>query len=153
GQFTAATVQIGGLGGCAFAGPVFPVVPICAFPPPCGPVILPPIFLPPGLLFGPGPVFDMLYGVDWRTGGYAGPLIPPGLNLLNQRPLDGRVGDPLPPVPVVNEAAVARAWRFIEMGNRYFDEQNFRRAYVRYEKAAQAAPDLVEAHLLKGQAL
>jgi hypothetical protein len=153
GQFTAATVQIGGFGGCAFAGPVVPFVPACALPPLCGPVMLPPIFIPPGLLYGPGPVFDMLYGVAWRTGGFAGPLIPPGLNALNQRPLDGLVGDPLPPVPVVNEAARARAWRFIEMGNRYFDEQNFRRAYVRYDKAAQAAPDLVEAHLLKGQAL
>ena len=109
GQFTAATVQIGGLGGCGFAGPVLPWASACALPPPCGPVILPPIFLPTPLIFGPGPVFNMLYGTAWRGPGFAGPLVPPGLGLLDQRPLDGLAGEPLPPLPVVNEAARARA--------------------------------------------
>lgn len=152
GQFTAATIQIGGFAGCGWAGPAFPLVPACALPPP--PVILPPIFLPSPGIFGPGPVLNMLYGPTvFPVPGVAGPLVPPGLDLLNERPLDGLNGAPLPAVRVANDAAKARARRFIEMGNRYFDEQNFRRAYVRYDKATAAAPDLVEAQLLKGQSL
>ncbi len=154
GQFTAATVQIGGLAGCGWAGPALPLVPACAVPPPCPPVILPPIFLPTPLVFGPGPVFDMIYGpAAFRAPGVAGPLVPPALDLLNERPLDGLADKPLPPIRVANAEARARAQRYVEIGNRYFDQQNFRRAYIRYDKATTAAPDLVEAQLLKGQSL
>jgi Tfp pilus assembly protein PilF len=54
---------------------------------------------------------------------------------------------------VANADATARAWRFIEFGDRYFTRQDYRQANQRYKEAAEAAPNLAEAYLRQGQAM
>jgi tetratricopeptide (TPR) repeat protein len=58
-----------------------------------------------------------------------------------------------PQVRVSNAEARARAWRFIGFGDTHFSAQRFRDANQRYRSAAEAAPDLVEAHFRQAQAL
>src|SRR5690606_16566065 len=81
----------------------------------------------------------------------AAPL--PALNPLPAGPLENLQGAALPPLRAANAEARARAERFIQIGDNYFDQQNFRSAYVRYDQATDAAPDMVEAQLRKGQSL
>jgi tetratricopeptide (TPR) repeat protein len=54
---------------------------------------------------------------------------------------------------VSNAAARQRAARFMELGDRHFVRGDYLDAYERYKLAVQAAPDLVEAYLRRGQAL
>lgn len=57
---------------------------------------------------------------------------------------------PRPAVRPANAAAMARARQFVVFGDERFREQQFSLAYQRYKKAAQAAPDLAEAHFRQG---
>ncbi len=91
-------------------------------------------------------------GAPWLAPAPAAPLAAVDV-LAGQRPLDNLRGDPLPPIREANADARARAARFFEIGDRYFDQQNYRQAYVRYDQATTAAPDMVEAQLRKGQSL
>ena len=110
---------------------------------------------PPPVLFAPWPVNFVGWG-GWNLAPFAAVPIGPQVawnNWINQRPLDGLQGAPLPPPRAANDEALARAARFCEIGDRYFDEQNFRKAYVRYDQATDAAPNSVAAQLRKGQTL
>lgn len=60
--------------------------------------------------------------------------------------------DEKPPF-VSNAAARQRAARFMELGDAYFAQARYVLAYERYKSAVQAAPDLVEPYLRRGQAL
>ncbi|HEX7378435.1 MAG TPA: hypothetical protein VF278_15055 [Pirellulales bacterium] len=61
-----------------------------------------------------------------------------------ERPDDAEL--PPPRLRVANEKALARARQFIEFGDASFRRQEFARAYDRYRKAAEAAPNLAEAY-------
>jgi tetratricopeptide (TPR) repeat protein len=54
---------------------------------------------------------------------------------------------------VSNAAARQRATKFMELGDNYFAQGNYVLAYERYKSAVEAAPDLVEPFLRRGQAL
>ena len=92
-------------------------------------------------------------GSAWNP--FAGTARPsPQVNIYNIEPLDTtepRVERPR--VRVANAESVARAWRFINLGDKHFQEQQYRKAYQRYQDASKAAPDLVEAYLRQGQAM
>jgi hypothetical protein len=61
--------------------------------------------------------------------------------------------DPQPRRPrQANAEAMARAYRFIDLGDRDFSAQSYRDAYQHYRDAARAAPNLPEAYLKQGQA-
>jgi tetratricopeptide (TPR) repeat protein len=52
-----------------------------------------------------------------------------------------------------NPRAINLGWRFIGFGDARFSEQEYAEAYVRYKKAAQAAPVLADAYFRQGYAL
>jgi hypothetical protein len=71
-----------------------------------------------------------------------------------EAPFDGGARDkPARKPREANEQTLARAWRWIELGDRYFGKQEYRQAHQRYREAAKAAPGLVEAYLRQGQAM
>lgn len=54
---------------------------------------------------------------------------------------------------VSNAASRERSWRFMEFGDRHFARGDYLQAYERYKLAVEAAPDLVEGYLRRGQSL
>ena len=83
--------------------------------------------------------------------------VPPAINrfdnVLPLGPRDVRIIDDQPKVRISNAEARDRAWRFINIGDDYFDKQQYRQAYHRYREAAEAAPDVLDAYLRQGQAM
>jgi tetratricopeptide (TPR) repeat protein len=67
-------------------------------------------------------------------------------------PLDEPAAGDFPAPRESNAAAKARAWQFVDQGDKKFAEQNFHSAYVAYRKAAAQAADLPEVYLRQGQA-
>ncbi len=126
---------------------------------------LPPLVLPAEQLYGPGPIRRML--AEALVPLLPPPILPGDAALIGLPPAgnaapaaaaaaQGPAVQPAqqaPKVRAANAESRARALRFIELGDRHFQQQDFRAAYERYKLAAQAAPDLVEAHLRKGQCL
>jgi tetratricopeptide (TPR) repeat protein len=93
----------------------------------------PPIFQPPVI----APVNGAVNGVP--------PLrVDPQVNAARQAPEKERFS---------NAAARERAARFMEFGDRHFARGDYLQAYERYKLAVEAAPDLVEPFLRRGQAL
>jgi tetratricopeptide (TPR) repeat protein len=58
-----------------------------------------------------------------------------------------------PPVRTSNASSRSRAARLIQIGARHFMSERFHTARERFKDAAQAAPDLAEAHFQQGHAL
>lgn len=96
--------------------------------------VLPPVAMPAELLYGPGPVNRMFGGGAF--------VAPPRQTIL--------VSKPSPPS---NPETLKRAERFLEFGDRLYQEQRYHEALQRYKSAAEAAPDLAEAHFRQAHAL
>jgi hypothetical protein len=125
----------------------------------------PPLVLPAEQLYGPGVTRRML--ADALVPLLPPPVLPGDVAVIRlpaagdaaagpaaaaQQPERPNAQEP-PKVRAANAESRARALRFIDFGDRHFQQQDFRAAYERYKLAAQAAPDLVEAHLRKGQCM
>lgn len=106
-----------------------------------------PLYVPGQTMYGPGALRDFING-----GPVGGVVQQPPLGPLP--PLAADVANPQPNLPVPSNAEArekARTW--MEFGDRHFGLQDYRDAYQRYKKAAEAAPDLVEPYLLQGQTM
>jgi Tfp pilus assembly protein PilF len=100
------------------------------------PIILPPLYLPAETMYGPG-VMQRFMGVNV-------PYNQPRVTIVTNRP----VRDEAPPEKakprISNEAARARADKFVQFGDAQFVNQRYHSAVERYKSAVQAAPDLPE---------
>ncbi len=129
-----------------------------------GPVILPPVVVPAEQFFGPAAAARML-GVDLFGAvpaqlGTIAPdcvdqdrVVPLAPEVIGQRAELARAKREEKPPFVSNAAARQRAAKFMELGDGYFAEAKYVLAYERYKSAVQAAPDLVDPYLRRGQAL
>lgn len=110
-------------------------------------------------------VIDVVPGDALPGDGFDGNAVPgdvlPGNAVPEELPADGFDGNgngngaerDAPKVREANAAALARAWRWIDLGDKYFGKQEYRQAYQRYKEAAKSAPGLVEVYLRQGQAM
>jgi tetratricopeptide (TPR) repeat protein len=125
----------------------------------------PPIFMPAGELFGPGPILRMMGVAPW--------FAPPAANVQPNVAAAAPVAVPAPPVPRVarrdadddlpaggkaaergtNQRANNLAWRYISFGDAHFANQKYSEAYDRYKKAAQSGPQVADAWFRQGFAL
>ncbi len=98
-----------------------------------GPVYLPPVYGDAGSLYGPRATRKFLgTGVGNNRASRSGPL------------RVARATAPASPPPLSNPTARARAWRFVEQGDRHFKKGNYPKAAARYRKAATQASELAE---------
>jgi len=106
----------------------------------------PPLYLPAETIYGPEAVKRFM-------GIYPGSSQPP-VNVIvvpdKEKPEEA---DKREPQRATNAESVALGWKFIGFGDAQFVEQQFAQAYVRYKKAAEAAPQLATAHFRQGWAL
>jgi tetratricopeptide (TPR) repeat protein len=115
--------------------------------------ILPPLWIPPGAMFGPQAV-QRFIGIDnppqfpvpqaqaqSQKGGF-GVLAPnPPLAKAAQKPR------------ATNADSRTRSQRFIVLGDGYFAKQSYSDASQRYKLAVQAAPDMADGYFRQGLAL
>ncbi|MGE0606024.1 MAG: tetratricopeptide repeat protein [Pirellulales bacterium] len=91
----------------------------------------------------------------WNPEGLGVNPPPPQVNVINlpqaALPRDKPAGRPK--VRVSNPESVSRAWRWINLGDKYFVKQEFRQANQRYKNASEAAPDVPETWFRQGQAM
>jgi tetratricopeptide (TPR) repeat protein len=111
------------------------------------PVILPPVVIPAGTLYGPQAV-QRFMGVANR------PSPPRDVNIIAGPPRDrNRAAPPAKkdlPQRGAHPQALARAWKFIGFGDAHFGNQKYAQALERYRKAARAAPQLADAYFRQG---
>ncbi|MGI9457168.1 MAG: hypothetical protein ACR2NU_11450 [Aeoliella sp.] len=106
-----------------------------------GPAYLPPIYGDSGALYGPRAVRQFL-GVG---GGIS--------NVRAGGPLRVATATaPAPPPKLSNPTARARAWKFVEHGDRHFKNGDYRKAATRYRKAATQAHDVADIYFRQGLA-
>ncbi len=116
-----------------------------------GSYMLPPIVLPPDLLYGPQALNRFLYGSNVNTNPPVVIQVNPATSAPAQ-PATNELGEP----EWAREVTLAmreRAWRFIEVGDTAFLNRDYRTAGERYRAAARAAPRVVEAYLKQAQAM
>jgi hypothetical protein len=130
------------------------VCPYCGFPTydcRCGPpIILPPAILDPSQLYGQRAI-QRLMGVEPSTNR-------PPMSRLERRQQAQAIADAAPrpggnraaQLPAVGVDPRAKAWKYIDYGDRYFKEGKFRDALTRYRKAIAADPMLADARFRQG---
>lgn len=116
---------------------------------------LPPAVIPAETIYGPGPVRRMM-GLDPPLGtpivnnttivnnGPAAPAVvqqPDGFGVLAAGGAPPRLR-----VPATNAAARERAKRQLEIGDGWFQKQQYGDAWIAYKEAARAAPDVADAY-------
>ena len=120
------------------------------------PIVLPPVSVPAGSLFGPGPVQSLMgmnAVLNAHRRGRAEILEPqpdmfvPGVVIEEEvLPAPGDVRGRRD----ANAARIARAEHFIEVGDAEFAEQEYHAALQRYKDALTAAPTLPEVYFRQG---
>lgn len=105
-----------------------------------GPIYYPPIAGDAGAIFGPRAVRDFL-GVDNNDAGGGGNLNPI---------IQAAAQAPIAPPKLSNPTARARAWKFVEYGDRQFKRGDYRQAAERYRKAQTQAPDVADVYFRIG---
>jgi len=110
-----------------------------------------PLYLPANQLFGP----QTLPG--WSPPQALNNPVAPAFGQANQgapQPVAQPAAQeqPKPRVPS-NDEALKRAFKFLDFGDQLFAQQKFLEAYLRYQSAASAAPDLSDAYFRRGFAL
>jgi hypothetical protein len=117
---------------------------------------LPPAVIPAETIYGPGPVRRMM-GLDPPLGT---PIVnnttivntgPAAVAAGVQQPdgfgvLAGGAAPPRLRVPATNAAARERAKRQLEIGDGWFQKQQYGDAWIAYKEAARAAPDVADAY-------
>lgn len=78
--------------------------------------------------------------------------LPAALALIAITKDDGEKQRARPKVRVANAESTTRARQFLDYGDARFRKQQFSEAYHRYQKAAEAAPDLAEAYFRQAMA-
>lgn len=131
------------------------------YPPYYGPygggLVYAPLVIPAEQVYGPAAVWRMLDPIMAPAS-----TVPPSINVVNV------VRKPAP-APAVGQAAAAaqpgrkvrasndqvreRAQRYVELGDRYFREQKYQDAYLRYRKASDIAGDVADSFFRQAQAL
>jgi hypothetical protein len=110
-----------------------------------GPIVLPPLYLPAEVLYGPEAVKRFM-GLDrWnvpRDG--AGPRPSPAREVEERKPPSQRATSP---------ETIALARRFIGFGDKMFGDRKYADANERYRMASQVAPGLADAFFRQGLAL
>jgi hypothetical protein len=111
-----------------------------------GSILLPPVYVPSESIYGPEAVKRFM-GVDrWnypRAGAFR-PGPPRDVPAEEKKPA-GQRG--------TNAESIARARRFIGLGDKMFGEGKYADSYERYRMASQAAPGLADAYFRQGWAL
>ena len=106
-------------------------------------------YLPPVILS-----FDDLFRQPgWNDGGFA-PA--PRINIVAIDPPEENLAEAelaRPQVRIANAQSEERGRKWLAIGDRYFGQQRYRLAYLRYKDAAESAPSLGEAYLRQAQAM
>jgi tetratricopeptide (TPR) repeat protein len=115
--------------------------------------ILPPLWIPPGALFGPQAV-QRFIGAD-NPPQFVVPQtrVPPkqaGFGVLASNPPLAKAAQK---PRATNADSRARSQRFIVLGDGYFAKQAYSDASQRYKLAVQAAPDMADGYFRQGLAL
>jgi tetratricopeptide (TPR) repeat protein len=109
----------------------------------------PPVFVPAGTLYGPGPILNMMGVAHWFQGGTAAPaavehpaprVVAKPANLKRGKDDD-------------DAAAAAAAQRYIGVGDTQFAKQKYSEANDRYRRAVRTSPQLADAWFRQGFAL
>jgi tetratricopeptide (TPR) repeat protein len=112
--------------------------------------------IPPGALYGPRPIMEMMGVEHWfqpqaPIGPASPPVVPPA-----PRP------EPAPKPPVVRKplagaaaepGGTSQAWKWLGYGDAHFAAEKYDEALRRYQRAAEAAPKLADTHFRQGFAL
>ena len=99
--------------------------------------------------------FDDLFRQPWN-GGYA-PA--PQINIVAVDPPEENLAEPAAPelarpqVRIANAQFEERGRKWLTIGDRYFGQQRYRQAYLRYKDAIESAPNLGEAYLRQAQSM
>jgi len=104
----------------------------------------PPLYIPAETLYGIQPL-KRFFGVDQTS-----PAVNPRIIVLNQ---DGKDEAEGAAERATSQRSLDLAWRFIGFGDAHFGNQKYSEAYLRYKKAADAAPNLAAAYFRQGYAL
>ncbi len=102
---------------------------------------LPLVAANPGEFFGPRPVQQVM-GLDANANNNPGVAANPVVVAQAQAPA-------VPP-KLSNPTVRARAWKFVEYGDRHFKKGNYRKAAERYRKAESQAPDIPDVYFRQG---
>jgi tetratricopeptide (TPR) repeat protein len=105
-----------------------------------GPIYYPPVAGDAGAIFGPRAVREFL-GVDNNNAGGGGNLNPI---------IQAAAQAPAAPPKLSNPTARARAWKFVDYGDRQFKRGDYRQAVERYRKAQAQAPDVADIYFRLG---
>ena len=113
---------------------------------PYPPYYIAPLYIPAEELYGPQAVNRFMGWGNWNR---------PPLNVrVIVPPKNEEAAEPQKPVPrAINPQSVATAWKYIGYGDAHFAAQKYQDAYLRYRKAARAAPQLAEVYFRQGYAL
>ncbi len=94
-----------------------------------------------GALFGPRAAQEFL-GVGGNN---------QNAGVVNRNPIRIAAAQaPVAPPRISNPTARARAWKFVEHGDRYFQRGNYRKAAERYRKAESQASDIADIYFRQG---
>lgn len=105
-----------------------------------GPIVYPPVVGDAGAIFGPRAVQNFL-GVDGNNQNAAGNVNPISVAAAQA---------PAVPPPLSNPTARARAWKFVEYGDRHFKRGDYRKAAERYRKAESQAQEIADIYFRQG---
>lgn len=114
------------------------------------PYCVPPVYIPAEELYGPLAVRRFMGWEAWSA-----PR--PKVNVIvaegkQDEPADGEEAEG-PDLRGTNARALSLAWKFIGYGDAHFSNQEYSDAYLRYRKAARAAPQLADGYFRQGYAL
>lgn len=107
-----------------------------------GPIIYPPIAADPGAFYGPRAIRQFL-GVNGAAGDNNDNSVANPVEVA-------RVQAPDVPAKLSNPTVRARAWKFVEYGDRQFRKGDYRKAAERYRKAKSQAPDIPDIYFRQG---
>ncbi len=106
------------------------------------PIYLPPVTVDPGALYGPRAMRQFLgVGGGNNNANAAGAADPQRV---------ARAQPPDAPPPLRNPTTRARAWKFVEFGDRQFKQGDYRDAAKRYRKAESQAPEIPDIYFRLG---
>lgn len=120
------------------------------------PVMYPPVILPADALYGPRALERFFNGTNVNNNPPVIVNIDPGVNVPANNGNNNNANVAKPEPKWAREVSLAmreRAWRFMDLGDEAFREQDYRGAYEKYRSAARAAPRVVEAYLKQAQAM
>jgi len=109
-----------------------------------GSIILPPLYVPAESIYGPEAVKRFMGG-DRSSAPRASAFRPSPRDVPEEKKPAAQRG--------TNAESIARARRFIGLGDKMFGERKYADSYERYRMASQAAPGLADAYFRQGLAL